>query len=201
LSIPYIHFSSEIGRLYPQVMEMLIANTFGRTYMVGGSVTREILFRMRNPEYKTPFDYWNLYSAGTFVHRDLDFIAEEISGRFRVLPGWSMTINTFGGIKLKSKTITVDLWKLRRHDPCGRNGLEYTIENVTELAPLTTQAIAVDLMDNTVIGDACLRALETHTVAVNHYAEALHCCETYQTTINDLLDKKAAEYSFTPIYP
>ncbi len=200
--IPYIDFSSEMITPYPQIAEMLLANTFGRIYVIGGSVTREILFRIRDPEYRTPMDVQNLHpSVGFFPHRDMDFIAEEISGNFRVPVGWKMIPNTFGGRKLKSKTITVDLWKLRQHDPCRRHGMEYTIENVVRLAPLTTQAIAVDLMDNRIIGEAGLHALETQTVAVNHYAEAVHYCSVYKTTIKELLDKKAAEYSFTPIYP
>jgi hypothetical protein len=63
-SIPHVHFSSEIARLYPQVMLMLSANTFGKNWMIGGSVTKEILFRMNDPSYRSTLDLWNLYSAG-----------------------------------------------------------------------------------------------------------------------------------------
>lgn len=182
-------------------MEMLLANTFGKIWMLGGSVTKEFLFRMNDPAYERPWDYYNHLSTGVFLHRDFDFIAEEISGHFRLSRGWTIATNTFGGVKLKSKTITVDLWKLRKHDPCRRNGLDYTIENVLHLVPLTTQAIAVDLKENKVIGDVGKRALETRTVGVNHHGEALHYCKVYHTTIEEMLYKKALEYSFTPIFP
>ncbi len=182
-------------------MATLYGYTAGKIYAIGGSVTREILFRMRDPEYNHFIDYWNAWDMGTPAHRDLDFIVEKILEDFKVPYGWDMEINTFGGIKFKGNVTIIDLWELGKHDPCTRHGLNYTIENVLQLAPLTTQAIAVDLMHNRIIGEAGLNALKTHTVAINHLAEAEHYCKVYQTDIKSLLEKKAAEYSFTPIFP
>jgi hypothetical protein len=181
-------------------MEILTSNTFGRVWMVGGSVTKELLDHAKNPALKKTFDYWNLDSEGDFPYRDFDFIAEEIRGNLRAPRGWTVQINTFGGIKLKSKTVTVDLWKLRKHEPCRRHGLPYTIENVLKLTPLNVQSIAVDLREGVIVGNVGINAIETEKVAVNHLGEAEHYCKVYKTTIRELILKKASEYNFTPIF-
>jgi hypothetical protein len=197
---PHIDFLSELQK-YPQVMEIITMHTYGRVWLVGGSVTTELDHCARNPSHRNSFDYWNLYSAGHCPYRDFDFIAEEIRGRIRIPREWSMQVNTFGGIKFKSKSITMDLWKLRKHEPCRRNNAPYTIENVINLAPLNVQAIAADLREGCLLGEPGIKSVESQTVSVNHMDEARHYCQIYGMTLEDLIRKKATEYSFIPMFP
>ena len=197
-------FTSVLSR-YPQIFETLLANTYGKIWMVGGSVASIIVDDMRNPGHHPDFDYWNLYSMGDFQFRDLDFIVEEFRTDFKASSGWDKKVNTFGGIKLlrrspfREQVVTVDIWKMRKHDPCRRHNLPYTIENVLRLAPLTIQSIAVDLRNAQVIGEAGIKAICTKTVAVNNISEARNYSRIYGTTVEAFILKKAEEYNFTPI--
>jgi len=186
-------------------MEMLLSNTYGKIWMIGGGVSRLVLDYTENPNHRYEFDYWNLCSLGEFPCRDFDFIVEEIHGNFRLSAGWEIQRNTFGGVKVlktspyNGKVITVDMWKLRKHEPCRRNSLEYTIENVLRLAPLTIQAIAFDTKDCSLIGEAGINSLLTKTVGVNNRNEALNYCKVYKTDLETFIRRKAKEYDFTPI--
>ncbi len=121
----------------------------------------------------------------------------------RVFKGWEMKRNTFGGVKLFRKSpfreqmVTIDIWKLRKHEPCRRDHVEYSIENFLKLAPLTVQSIAVDLQNGLV--RRVINALLNRTVAVNHKAEMANYCRVCNTTLEELVMKKAGEYNFTPI--
>jgi hypothetical protein len=199
-------FADVLSR-YPQILEILLANTYGKIWMVGGSVANIILDRIRNPDHSHNFNYWNLYSLGEFPFRDFDFIVEEFRTDFKVLPGWEKRVNTFGGIKLlrkspfREQSVTIDIWKLRKHGPCRRHNLPYTIENVLRLTPLTIQSIAVDVQEGRVIGDAGANAILSRTVAVNHVQEAQNYSRVYRTTVEEYVTRKAREYDFTPILP
>lgn len=203
--LPYIDFQSRVLLYYPQVLQMLVSNTYGKIWMIGGSVTRTILDCIRNPNSMPKFDYWNLYSLGKFPFRDLDFIVEEICSDFSILPGWEVKVNTFGGIKLLRKSpfngqvITIDIWELRNHEPCRRNGIPCTIENVLRSAPLSVQSIAFDLQEGKLLGEVGINSICTGTVMINHERETENYCRIYKTTLQEFLEKKALEYDFTPI--
>jgi hypothetical protein len=197
-------FSSVLSG-YPQVLEMLLGNTYGKIWMVGGSVASIIVKCIQSPGYTPTFDEWNLYSLGDFPFRDFDFIVEEFRTDFRVASGWKKQTNTFGGIKLvrkspfRGQTIRIDIWKLLKHDPCRRRNLPYNMENVLRLTPLTIQSIAVDLQEARLIGDIGLNAIQSQTVGVNHLEEVENYSRVYRTTVEEYVRRKAREYNFTPI--
>lgn len=204
--LPHVDFHRSLLLRYPQIIELILTNTYGKVWAVGGSVTKVILNHFDNKEDKEEFDYWNLYSSGHFPFSDLDFIAEEMRSDFKAPPGWSIQRNTFGGIKLSkrsffgSNSFTVDIWKIRKHEPCTRNKVPYTIENVLMLAPLSVQSIAVDLREGKIMGDSGIDSVCNRIVKVNNLKEARHYCSIYQVSLRDFVSRKAKEYNFTPIF-
>lgn len=191
---------------YPEVFTMLLGNSSGKIWMMGGGVVKILSDYFHNPNHTYRLDYWNLCSLGKFPFRDLDFIVEGLEENFWLAPSWEKKDNTFGGMKLiksspyRDKPIIIDIWQIYKHEPCLRNGLKPTIENVLRLSPLTTQAVAVDLREGRVLGEVGIRAIQNRTVGVYNKREMKHYCQIYNTTPDEILKKKADHYNFTPIF-
>lgn len=204
-SLPQIGLFTKVLSMYPQILEMLLANTYGKIWMIGGSVTKIMLDYIRDPNHSYKFDCWNLYSIGQFPFRDFDFLVEEFRTDFKVSLGWEKKVNTFGGIKLfrrspfRDQMIVVDIWKLRKHEPCRRHNVAYSIENVLQLTPLTIQSIGIELQNAQVVGRVGMQAITDRTVEINNLQEAQNYCRIYKTTTEALVMRKAKEYNFTPI--
>ncbi len=200
-----IDFTGYILR-YPEIASMLLGNTSGKIWMIGGAVAKIILHKIGHSDYHPPFDPFNLYTLGDFPARDFDFIVEEIDNDFMVTRDWKKSVNTFGGIKLTKQSLfadpkaVVDIWRLCDHDACRRNGAAHTIGNVLKLAPLSIQSIAVDLEEGKIMGRVGIDSIKSKTVRVNNKEEFLYYCKVYNKNPKYFIKQKALEYGFTPIY-
>ena len=207
MHIPHINFTSEIFTKYPEIFAMILGNTRGKLWLMGGSLVEVILDVMSNPSRVSTIDYRNFTTDGEFPYRDLDILVEKMLPHMVLASGWEKRVSTFGGVKLVKKShlreepISIDMWEISKHEPCIRNNRPRTIEQVLDLVPFTTQCLAYDAMEARLLGEAGKRAVLTKTVAVHNMNEAENFCRVYKTDIRSALKKIANKYNFTPIFP
>lgn len=168
-----------------EVLEILLRNTTGKIWMLGGGVFRQL----NNKHWGTNFPY-----------RDLDFLAEETSKDLWLPSGWANFGNSYGSYKLRYRDFEMDLWsKEQQHSIVSRN-LEFCIENVLKFTPLNVQSIAYDFQTQKVIGDTGLQAILDKIVKVNCQEQVEHYCGLKKITVQSFVEQKAAALGFTPVH-
>lgn len=178
MPLPYFRFS-ELSR-YPDVLDLLAMNSRGRVWLVGG-----FLFR-------------SLAGLPSSIP-DIDVVVERRRPDLKLLPGWTCTVNSFGGQKLTGPSLALDFIEADKFQPCARRGLKFSPEALLRLVPLTIQALVFDVSEGALSGDVGLHAIATKTVGVNNGAEALRYCLVKGISLREFVGTKARSLGFRPV--
>ncbi len=170
---------------YGEALALIKKNARGRIWLVGGAVSRLLASE--------------LYGGSTATH-DFDFLVEEETIKPTVPDGWTMERKKHGNPTFTREDVEVDLFPLATHDHIRRNGLEPTIEHFLEGTPFTIQALAYDVDEKRLIGDAGITALLTKRLAVNNLEQAREIAKHKGVTIDERMGRKAESmgFSFAP---
>ncbi len=161
----------------------------GDLWIIGGYINRIVVSKI--------YDKPEALSGG-----DLDImLAEKFD--LKLIPtmkDWRRLKNKYGGLKLRNKNLKVDIFYIQNEKRLSERNLTPTIDNYLATAPLTAHSIAYDVKKNRIIGDIGLLALESQTVKVNDYAVAEKLAKNKKISIKDLVQKKADDLGFRPIF-
>jgi hypothetical protein len=159
----------------------------------------------------------NLWIGGSFVYKtlagilysqdlyadDFDFFAEKVNEPLRLPKGWVMNYGKFKSPEIvrASDNLEIDLIPLDNIYHLKENSLEPTIENFLLIAPLNIFSIVYSVYDKKLIGEAGKISLEQRIIRVNNLKSAQEMAIRYNTTVKDLVRKKAEELNFKAEYP
>lgn len=94
----------------------------------------------------------------------------------------------------------VDLFSLQNLHSIERRNLDAYVEHYLTGVPFTIQSIAYDLEKKELVGDVGIKALETKTIGINNFEEAIVYVKE-KGTIQSVIEKKAGELRFKAVLP
>ena len=132
---------------------------------------------------------------------DLDFVVEYPVSDFDLPDGWRVDKNRFGNPKLISGRKQIDYVPLEKIYSILQRQIEPTIENYLTGVPLNVQSVAYDINEKRVIGEIGINALLRRVVEVNDLFFAEYAAQKKGKSLREMIQEKADELSFTPIFP
>jgi len=130
------------------------------------------------------------------IFKDYDFIVEKITEKLEVDQGMKFTLNTFGGVKIVSGPISIDIWEPKNvylaTDP--------TIENYLKTVSINIQSIAYSIHDEKVLGDVGLRAILDKKIEVNNFNTLKYYTDKKGITPKDYIDQKIKSWGFEDFF-
>lgn len=179
-----VWFSDFLGnqRDYQEALKIVRNNSQGNIWLIGSSVPRAILF-----------GDWN-------QSKDFDFIVEGVVDEdgFYLPANYGYRRSRFGGLKLiSSGNENIDLIVLKDVFHIKERKVKPTIENYLSGVPFNIHALAWDVADGKLIGNAGIRALQERVVRVNDLGMAENMAKMYGVSVRYLLEKKAGEFDFS----
>ncbi len=171
---------------YEEAVDIVKHNSSGKIWLVGGFVYRTIasqLYGLPKPDV------------------DLDFIVEIPASTFSLPDGWAVDKNRFSNPKLVNGKKQIDYVPLGNIYSIIQRQIEPKIENFLSGVPLTVQAIAYDVLKNSVIGEIGIDALQRRIVEVNNLFFAEYAAKKKHKSLQAMIQEKADGLCFKPIFP
>lgn len=171
---------------FSEALDIVKGNSSGKIWLIGGFVYRKIasqLYELPKPKV------------------DLDFIVEYPVSDFNLPSGWRVKTNRFDNPKLVRGKKQIDYVPLENIYAIVERQVQPTIENFLKLVPLTIQSIAYNVNENKVIGEIGINALQRRVVEVNDLVFAGYAADKKNKSLQDMIQEKADELGFTPIFP
>ena len=122
-------------------------------YLVGGYLYRTLVYELFGKE-----------KAGA---ADIDFIVGDLNSA-RIPEKYEVRMNSYGSPKLKKESLSIDVWRLCQHTNFSLCDREPSIENYLDLVPITTQSLAYDISNDTLMGEIGMESILTRTIAINN---------------------------------
>ena len=144
--------------------------------------------------YKNLADYFyeNINSA-----KDIDFIVEKISPKISIPDNWTINKTRFGNPRLKNNIgIEIDIIPLEEVYVIKKRKLSSSIENYLSGVPLNITSFAYDINKEKIEGIAGIESLGQKIVRINDLEMAQETAKIYETTVNEMIKKKANELKF-----
>ena len=159
-------------------------NSSGEIWLIGGFLYRNLVNG----------SYGNCEKPA----KDFDFIVENADESIVLPEGWRKALNTFGNPKfIGPSEQEIDFVPLEKVYSIEKRKIKNPrIEDYLSGAPLNIHSIAYDVQEHRVIGDAGISALERKVVAVHHLEMAQDAAGIYETSVNDMIQKKSEELGF-----
>ena len=166
-------------RDYKEALGIARSNSSGKIWMIGGAVYIPLLF-----------------GGGKNV-KDYDFVVDGgLVEEIMVSEEYEICKNHFGGLKLLSDSMEIDLMVLSNMYQIVARSLNPTIENLLEATPLNIHSIAYDIEKNEVVGEIGLNAIKERVLRINDLEMANHWAKAYGKTLEGMFSKKASELGF-----
>lgn len=173
----------EAHPLWDQIKsEIILPNSEGKVWLIGGTVSRVLCEEL----YGTKMDEF-----------DFDFICEGLTKKITAPEGWRVIHTKFDNPTFVKGPTSVDLWPLSDQNWIKSNNLPPTIENFFAGVPFTIQAMAYDIREERVIGEAGIAALLAREFRVNNIKTAQAMATRKDTTIDKRMESKAKSMGFT----
>jgi hypothetical protein len=144
-----------------------------------------------------------LYENCEKPSKDYDFIVKNPDEKIVLPVGWERKINSFGNPKfiMPSSEIEVDFAPLDKvYSVIERKIKNPSIDDYIRGVPLNIHSIAYKVNEKEIIGNLGIEALEKKIVKVNDLEMAKDAAELYDTTVNEMIRKKAEELGFEGEY-
>jgi hypothetical protein len=150
------------------------------------------------------FVYKNIASAMYGIPKpevDLDFLVEHPVGSFSLPKGWSVETNRHGNPKFVNGEKKIDYVPLKSLYSINFRELEPTIDNFLIGTPFTIQSMIYDIeKQNVILSEQGLDALLRRVVQVQDPYLASYAAVKKGKTVNEMIQKKAEELQFEPIF-
>lgn len=166
---------------FKEVLELVKMNSHGKIWITGGFIYRNIISVLYGTD---PYEY------------DIDFVVEHRNKELKDVPGWNIEQNSYlnaNYIRENCKMSFTDI-----HYAIKANGFRgATIEEFLSDTPLTIQAIAYDISENMLIGDASIDAIVKKIIKIQSLDQANHYVGRKGKTLESWLTEKADSLGFT----
>jgi len=173
---------SEEDESYKLSREIVLANSSeGNVWLIGGFVygtLANFLYGTRRPA------------------KDFDFIVENPNLEIVLPDSWTLCESRYKNPKFKSREMEIDFVPLARCHAIVKRNLPVTFDNYMKGNPLNIHSIAYNIKSEQVIGEVGISALEEKVVRVNDMEMAEDLARFYNTSINQIIRKKARELGF-----
>lgn len=163
---------------FQKSLEIVKKNSNGKIWIMGSFVFRNIASAIHN--LPKP------------VFKDYDFVVEELNKNVNI----DNNLNTFGGLKIKNKEVSIDIWELRKTYLITRLNLEPTIENCLKTASLSIQSIAFNLEENKILGSVGLRSILEKNISVNNMQNFKYYTERKGLSLEEYLKNQIKKWGF-----
>lgn len=176
-----------VANTYPEfheALDIIKSNSNGVAWLIGGFVYRSII--------------QDLYGVPMSKDVDLDFIIEK-PAPIKLPAEWKIENNSYGNPKLIGPAYEIDYIPLANIHSIIRRELPPTIENFLSGTPLNIQSIAFDVINNKVIGDIGIQAIQTKIIAINNFEQAQYRADKKGINASELVKDLAAELDFIPV--
>lgn len=172
---------------FSEVVDLALRNSSGPIWIVGGFLYRNIAAE--------------LYGSMPFF-ADIDICVEGAVATEPYVPGgWSLTANRYSGRKFCCSGRAVDIWPMASTSSIIRRRVLPTIDNLLDGTPLTVQSIAYNVIDDKLIGDIGMKAIQSRTIAVNDAIQAEIFAARKNKTLAEIIREKADALDFRSILP
>lgn len=176
------------NRQYNESLQLTRMNTSGNLWLFGGAV------------YKTLSNLLYRTHAG---FKDFDFFAEKISEPIQLIQNWKRIYGKFTNPKFRQieSSFELDIVPLNNIYHLKENSLTPNIDNFLKAAPLNIFSLLFDINNEQLIGESGKKALESRVVKINNLKSAEEMAKRYDTTIKEIIEKRAKELNFKAEYP
>lgn len=170
---------------YQEVLKIVKANTKGKIWLIGGTVSRSIIK--------------SIYGHSQPKH-DLDFLVEGLNDKLITPKGWKISKNRFGNPRLIKGKLEVDIVPLKIAEYIVENKLKSSIKNFLAGTPIDIQALAFDIHNEKLIGPLGIKALQRKEVRINNYKRFSAKAKRKGLTPQELLQQKAKNLWFKAVF-
>lgn len=161
-------------------------NFLGEVWLIGSGVYKNLINLLNNQNLK--INDWDFIGEHRKMYEDL-YLPE----------GYSLSHSRFGGIKLTGR-MNIDLINLEHYFPSAINFVEPTIDNYLRHASLNIQSIAYDPAKKKILGDWGIESILKREIKVVNQTSAIFSSRMTHKPIFDMVNEKAKELNFKPVY-
>jgi len=164
-----------------QAVDIARKNSSGKMWLIGGYLYKNLAHYLYGSKRST---------------KDFDLVVERANEDLVLSRGWHFTTNRFDNPKFSNGKLEFDFIPLEKIYYIVANGLEPSIENYFDGAPLNIHCFAYDIDERKVFGEVGVRALEERVVKVHNLNMLKYGAEKYNMTVNEMIKEKAEELGF-----
>ena len=175
---------AECDESFKEALSIVEQNTAdGRIWLIGGFL------------YKTLANY--LYGTSK-PSKDFDFIIECPNQQIVLPENWRLSKSRFGNSKFAKtdKSLEIDFVPLSRVHGIIKRRIPPSIQNYLSGVPLSIHYLAYETKSGILEGDVGLASLEQKFVRLHNLEMAEDAARLYNTTVNEMITKKARELGF-----
>ena len=139
--------------------------------------------------------------GGTDYAKDFDFIVENPNPCLSLPSGWTLSENRFRNPKFISDESEIDFVPLKEVYAIKKRSLPHSLDSFLCGTPLNIHSLAYEVRTHEIFGDIGISSLEQKIIRVNDMGMAEDFAKLYNTTVEEIISRKADELGFRPEYP
>jgi len=167
---------------FKEALNLTRKNSSGKIWLIGGFLYKNLVKE--------------LYGTCKKSAKDFDLIVERANKKLVLPAGWKKERNIFGNPKLFDGKTEIDFVPLDEIYYIKKYRLKPCIESHLEGVPFNIHYLVYDIFDNKIVGDVGVRALEEKVVRAYNLEMLEYVARKYNTTMNEMIKKKAEVLGF-----